>query len=62
MEKTTNLGEMLRLYRAVNKVTIRALAPQIGTSPATLLRVEQGKGMDAATFMRLLNWLMREAR
>lgn len=58
----TNLGRCLQSYRTMTEVTIRDLAPKIGLSPATLARIEHGYAMDAASLMKVLTWLMKEAR
>ncbi len=60
--RKTRLGEMLRLYRTVRGVSLRQLAPQIGTSPATLMRIETGQAMDADTLLKLWTWLLAEDR
>jgi DNA-binding XRE family transcriptional regulator len=54
----THLGEMLALYRAARRWTVRDLAPKVGISPATLSRIERGHAMDAATLLRLWSWLL----
>lgn len=54
----TRLAEMLRLYRAVNARTTRELAKEIGTSAATLSRLERGFEIDMSTFMKLLLWML----
>ena len=54
----SNLGELLSLWRAAHHLTLRALAAQIGTSAATLLRIEQGKPTDVETFLKLWAWLL----
>lgn len=56
--RPTRLGEMLRIYRTVNQQSLRDLAPQIGTSSATLMRIETGQAMDATTMLRLWTWLL----
>lgn len=53
---------MLRLYRTVNGKSLRDLAPEIGTSSATLMRIETGQAMDATTMLRLWTWLLSEAQ
>lgn len=54
----SNLGEMLALWRAARHLTLRALSPRIGISHATLMRIEQGKPTDVATFLKLWTWLL----
>lgn len=51
---------MLRLYRTVNGKSLRDVAPAIGTSSATLMRIETGQAMDATTMLRLWTWLLAE--
>lgn len=50
---------MLRLSRTVQDRTLREVAKEIWMAPATLLRIEQGKAFDVATFMKLLDWLIQ---
>lgn len=56
--RQTRLGEMLRLYRTVRRLSLRDLAPQIGIASATLMRIETGQGIDAATLLKLWTWLL----
>jgi transcriptional regulator with XRE-family HTH domain len=51
---------MIRLSRTVSQRSIRDVAREIGTSPATLMRIEHGEAFDVATLMRLLAWLLGE--
>jgi len=53
------LGELLRLYRAVNKLGVRAMAKQIGVSAATISRIERGLPMDLNTWLAVQTWLLR---
>ncbi len=57
MGKTTlqNLGSIVRERRGVRG--LREVAREIGTSPATLSRVEGGKLPDLTTFGKLCRWL-----
>ena len=50
-----NLGSIVRERRGTGK--LREVAKQIGTSPATLSRIEGGKLPDLTTFGRLCRWL-----
>lgn len=61
-QRVTNFGEMLRLYRTVRGITLRQLAPDIGIGHATLLRIEGGRAMDAATLLKLWAWMLRPCR
>lgn len=56
----TNLGTMLRCFMAMERWSMRTLAPEIGVSAATLHRICSGYAMDADTLMKVLNWLMRD--
>lgn len=55
----TNLGAMLRTFMAMERWSMRKLAPLIGISPATLHRVCSGHAMDADTLLKVLNWMLR---
>jgi len=56
--RQTNLGRCLQTYRALSEISIRDLAPKIGISSATLMRIEHGYAMDASSLMKVLTWLM----
>jgi hypothetical protein len=50
---------MLYLFRMMPPhVSTRALSCEIGISAATLNRIERGNAMDAATLVKVLNWMM----
>ncbi len=53
------VGELLRLYRAFEGFGIRAFAAELGISPATLSRIENGENMDGKTLAKIINWLTR---
>jgi hypothetical protein len=55
----TNLGAMLRCFIAMERWSMRTLGPEIGVSAATLHRICSGYAMDAATLMKILNWMMK---
>lgn len=55
----TNLGDMLRCFMAMERWSMRKLAPKIGISAATLHRVCAGYAMDAATLLKVINWMLR---
>lgn len=57
MAKTTlqNLGTITRETRGTKG--LREAAKEIGTSPATLSRIEGGKLPDISTFAKLCQWL-----
>ena len=50
-----NLGSIVRERRGVRG--LREVAREIGTSPATLSRIEAGKLPDLTTFGKLCRWL-----
>lgn len=56
---STRIAKLLRLYRNVNDIGVRDLAPEIGISIATLSRVERGHQMDLATWLKIQDWLLR---
>jgi DNA-binding XRE family transcriptional regulator len=51
---------MLRLYRTVREQTLREMAPLIGISSATLMRIEAGHAIDAGTLLKLWTWLLAD--
>lgn len=55
----TNLGAMLRCFMAMERWSMRTLAPQIGISTSTLHRVCAGYAMDADTLLKIMNWMAR---
>lgn len=54
-----NLGPVLADYRFANSIGVRELAWRIGTSSATLSRIERGKPCDGATLVKVLQWLLK---
>lgn len=58
IKRPTRLGEMLRLYRTVGGLSLRELAPEIGISSATLMRIETGQAFDADTLLKLWTWML----
>lgn len=61
-EPETNLGAMLRCFMAMERWSMRKLAPEIGISSPTLCRVCAGYAMDADTFLKVVNWMMRNRK
>jgi plasmid maintenance system antidote protein VapI len=57
--RETNLGAMLRTFMAMERWTMRKLAPQIGISSATLHRACNGHSLDADTLLKIINWMVR---
>jgi len=58
-QRTTNLGSALRCFMAMERWSMRKLAPKIGISAPTLHRVCAGYAMDADTLLKIVNWMMR---
>jgi len=56
------LGAVLRKWRTMEERTIRDVAREIGTSSATLLRIEQGKPCDSGTLAAVLMWMIGEKK
>lgn len=51
------IGGVIADYRWVNRIGVRELAKDIGTSSATLCRVERGENCDGETLTKILSWL-----
>lgn len=60
VKETSNLGRMLRTYRAVQGWDLRAAAYFIGISAPTLMRIEKGRNMDASTWLKIQGFLFRK--
>ena len=56
------LGYVIADYRWANRIGVRDLAKQIGCSHSTLNRFERGDNCDADTLIKILGWLMAEAK
>lgn len=52
------LGELVRLYRLTKSKTMRDVAEEIGISAPSVMRLEQGRELDAGTFVKVLSWLV----
>jgi len=52
------IGEVLRAWRMHNEIGIRVAAKMIGTSAATLSRIERGEAMDGKTMYKLISFLL----
>ncbi len=57
--RRSRLGRLLVLYRASRNIGVRELSKSCGIGIATISRIERGHAMDAATLMRLWEWLLR---
>lgn len=51
------LGRLIADYRFANRLGIREIAKEIGTSPATLCRIEAGEACDAETLVKIMTWV-----
>lgn len=51
------VGQVMKVYRCWQCRTVREFANELGISPATLSRVENGKPMDMRTMMRFVMFL-----
>lgn len=58
-DRVTNLGTVFRCFMAMERWSMRKLAPEIGVSAATLHRMCSGYAMDADTLLKVINWMMR---
>ena len=55
------LGALIADYRYANNLGVREVAKEIGTSPATLSRIENGKPFDSDTMAKIMLWLFTGA-
>ena len=55
------VATLMRGARAAHGLTMRELGRRIGVSAATVCRLEGGLLPDAVTFLRVVDWLRREA-
>ena len=53
----TRLARLLRLYRLHREKTLRDVGQEIGLSAAAVMRIEQGRGMDHTSYLKVLFWL-----
>jgi transcriptional regulator with XRE-family HTH domain len=56
--KPKKLGAVLRCYRLLKELDLRTLGKEIGLSAPTLMRIEQGRSVDAETLLKILNWML----
>lgn len=54
------IGKLIRAYRTLEGIGIRAMAREIGISHGTLSRLERGENVDARTLAKVLAWAMKE--
>lgn len=55
------LGEVLHKWRLVTERGLRDVAKEMGTSAATLSRIERREQCDAQTLLKIIDWLGKEA-
>jgi transcriptional regulator with XRE-family HTH domain len=56
------LGSVLYKWRKMSDLSLREASIKIGTSTATLSRIERGEAMDGSTLACILLWLMAKER
>lgn len=56
------IGRILKTYRVINEIGVRALAAELGVSAATVSRIEKNNPMDQATMLALITWLFGRER
>ena len=54
------IGKLLKKWRAINELSIREVAEEIGIATATLYNLEAGRAIDSETMLRIVNWLFRK--
>lgn len=54
------LGQVIKRWRVMSEINLRDAAKMIGTSTATLSRIEQGENMDGKTLARIFEWLLSD--
>lgn len=54
------IGQIIADYRFTNRKGIREQAAEIGISPATLSRIENGKSCDGESMAKLILWLISD--
>jgi len=52
-----NIGDVLKNWRLMEKMTLREACKRVGVSHPTLQRIEQGKSVDGATMWKILAFL-----
>ena len=57
IKPTARLGQMLRAYRVLRGWGLRQHASYMGISYPTLMRIEHGRAMDQATWMKIQGYL-----
>lgn len=55
---SSRLAQALKMYLAFSGISQRDLAKAINASPSSITRWMNGKDMDAATTLRLFQWML----
>ena len=53
------IGKLIRAYRAVHDLDLRQFGNTVGLSAPTIMRIEQGHTMNAHTWLKLQQWMIR---
>lgn len=56
------LGKVIADYRHDNRIGVREMAREIGTSHATLSRFERGENCDSVTLIKIIDWLLHSKK
>lgn len=56
-----NLGRLIRCWRLIEELNLREAGRLLGISAPSVMRLEQGREVDASTFLKLMNWMMRDS-
>lgn len=54
------IGQLLKVWRVLNKLGVREAAIILKLSSSTISRIENGKPMDQETMVLLINWLFQK--
>ena len=58
----SDLPVIVRAARRMRRLSVRALADEVGVSPMTISRVENGREAEGPTLRLLLLWLDKQGR
>lgn len=54
------LGQILKRWRVMSELNLRTAAKMMGTSTATLSRIERGENPDGKTLAKILRWILSD--
>jgi len=54
------LGQILKRWRVMSELNLRTAAKMMGTSTATLSRIERGENPDGKTLAAILRWILSD--